>query len=105
MARAADQRIATPDKTHLTLRFSPARPARWLNRGVQSLLYPVQSSSEMPSVISDQRGTRDGRAQKVPSKRVAIAAARALVAADKKRGVASSEATRRLAAAPFGKSA
>jgi len=36
---------------------------------------------------------------------VAIAAARALVAADKKRGVASSEATRRLAAAPLGRSA
>jgi len=59
----------------------------------------------MSSTDEFQRGTRDGRAQKVPSKRVAIAAARALVAADKKRGVASSEATRRLAAAPLGRSA
>ncbi len=45
-----------------------------------------------------RRGARNGRARKVPSKRVAIAAARVLVAADKKRGVTTSPAVRELAA-------
>jgi len=45
-----------------------------------------------------RRGGRNGRARKVPSKRVAIAAARVLVAADKKRGVTTSPAVRELAA-------
>jgi len=45
-----------------------------------------------------ERGAREERARQTPSKRVATAAARALLAADKKRGVASSEATRQLAA-------
>ncbi len=51
------------------------------------------------------RGAHDGRDRRAPSKRVAAAAARALMAADKKRGVPSSEATRKLAAVPLGKSA
>jgi len=45
-----------------------------------------------------QRGARNGRARKAPSKRIAIAAARVLVAADKKRGVTTSPAVRELAA-------
>jgi len=52
----------------------------------------------MSTTDKGHRGQPGGRARKVPSKRVAIAAARVLVAADKKRGVTTSPAVRELAA-------